>query len=377
MTLRFAPAPTGLIHVGNFRTWIICSHLGDHCNIRVDDTNAFANYEFIKNIKKLSLIFNLPIKNIHCQSSLHAKKRYIEFLNKIKNLTFEEDNCIRLKVNQPIHLVINKKSITVNITYNPVLLKSNGTPTFFLSVLSDDYDYKINHIVRGMDHIETCAIQHYVYEKIGFSAKFTILSFVLDSEGNKISKSKGALPVLDELYSLGICPTTLVIYLMKPSASKKEILLHLDKKDIMDRNSGYIIWDKEKVISLNRFVIDAIGFEQFYKNFIEWCEYLDMQLKYFYIEVIQEIYKAFKLRYKTFIQFYEFYQFVMNNKEYIILHPKIIDYNNKYQQRIATEYEKRYLQLAMQLACSDYNTPTANEIINIYACKKKKSDTKI
>ena len=114
-----------------------------------------------------------------------------------------------------------------------------------------------------MDHIETCAIQHFVYSKINFDTKFSILSFVLDYKGNKISKSKGALPVLDELYKLGICPTTLVVYLLKPSASRKDVILHLSGKKIMDNTSGYLIWDKEKVVSLNRFVIDVIGFEEF------------------------------------------------------------------------------------------------------------------
>ena len=117
--------------------------------------------------------------------------------------------------------------------------------------------------------------------------------------------------------------------------------------------------------------------KNFYKNLLSWCVYHNTNIKYFDCDLVLQIYKAFKLRYKTFLEFYKFYELVTNNTEYIILHPKVIEYNNKFQNRIATKYEKIYLQLAMQMSCLDYNTPTANEIINLYACKKKKSDPKV
>ena len=150
MKTRFAPSPTGYMHMGNLRTALL-NYLMARSNdgvfiLRIDDTDQDRNQtQFIDYIYDQMKYFGLDYDLTFKQSD--RLDRYKDVAQKIGTLT---DNGYELDMGG----------------YNMVIFRNNGYPTYNFSSILDDYDYDITHIIRGVDHIANLDKQKFIWNKI-------------------------------------------------------------------------------------------------------------------------------------------------------------------------------------------------------------------
>ena len=241
MRTRFAPSPTGSMHIGNLRTAFYAYALAKHSNgdfiLRIEDTDKKREKEGgVEDIQRLLKIFNIKWDEFYIQSErlsnykTAAEKLVSEghafycqceaknaktdgFSNELRDPCRDKKfttGAIKLLVpdNEGIgftDFVINKKvSWSTNIVGDATLLKSDGFPTYHLAVVVDDTDMKITHVLRGHDWMPSTPIHLLVYKYLGFEVpQIGHLTDIMDPDGGKLSKRKGSTSVqglLDEGY---------------------------------------------------------------------------------------------------------------------------------------------------------------------------------
>jgi len=230
---RFAPSPTGSMHIGNLRTAFYAYALAKHENgdfiLRIEDTDKKRE---VKNgtleIKALLEIFDIKWDEFYIQSErlplyknaaeeLVAKGHAFYCQCEAKNAKEEgfssilRDPCrdrdltsgaIKLKV--PDDGEVKFKDFILNeeilwhtpVVFDATLLKSDGYPTYHLAVVVDDHEMKITHVLRGHDWLPSTPIHLLVYKFLGYEIpKIGHLTDILDPEGGKLSKRKGSTSV--------------------------------------------------------------------------------------------------------------------------------------------------------------------------------------
>ncbi|GAT75294.1 glutamyl-tRNA synthetase [Ehrlichia ruminantium] len=260
---RFAPSPTGHLHLGGARTalfnWLYARHNNGKFLLRIEDTDSKrSSKELIDSIINSMIWLNIQHDGeIVLQSSRIS--RHVEIANQLIlnhkayycycseeeiNLEKEEytkkglhykHNCIWKNRNPPtgncskvirLHSDIEgitefKDKVYGTIVVNNVqlddmvLLRSNNTPTYLLSVVVDDYDMGITHIIRGTDHLTNTARQLLIYNALGWKPpEFAHIPLIHDENGNKLSKRHRALGI-HEYKNAGILPEALLNYLLR------------------------------------------------------------------------------------------------------------------------------------------------------------------
>ncbi|MEJ2441461.1 MAG: glutamate--tRNA ligase [Patescibacteria group bacterium] len=232
---RFAPSPTGRLHIGGLRTALYSYALAKHSNggfvLRIEDTDKKREVKGAKQeIEKLLKDFGLNWDEHYVQSERAKKgiyKKAAELLVKEgkafycqckpknakksgfskelrdpcrgKNLT---SGAIKLKVpdNEKITFVdyVHDKEISwdTSVVADATLLKSDGMPTYHLAVVVDDHDMGITHALRGHDWLPSTPVHLLVYKYLGYQPpEIGHLTDILDPEGGKLSKRKGSVTV--------------------------------------------------------------------------------------------------------------------------------------------------------------------------------------
>ena len=244
---RFAPSPTGFLHVGNIRAAIInflyAKKTGGKFFLRLDDTDVERVRDeyrdmILTDMSWLGLNYDLLFKESdrlekyeEAKNKLIASGRLYECFETPEDLNFqrkaqiasgiapiynraalnlneEQKQALRAQGLKPHYRFLLEDKITSwndkikgKITYegrhfsDPVLVRDNGVPTYTFCSVVDDVDYKITDIIRGEDHITNTAIQIQIFEALGAKApEFSHLALVKASEG-KISKREGGFDV--------------------------------------------------------------------------------------------------------------------------------------------------------------------------------------
>jgi len=228
---RFAPSPTGSMHIGNLRTALFAYALakrnkGDFL-LRIEDTDKKREVlGGVDEIKNLLQIFGLKWDEFYVQSERVKDGIYKKFSDELvrnghafycqcqaKNAKadgFSEelrDPCrekkltsgaIKLKVTEGKisfkDFVLNKEiEWDLSTVSDTTLLKSDGFPTYHLAAVVDDHLMKISHVLRGHDWMPSTPIHLLVYKFLGFTLpEIGHLTDILDPEGGKLSKRKGS-----------------------------------------------------------------------------------------------------------------------------------------------------------------------------------------
>ncbi len=262
---RFAPSPTGVLHTGSARTalfnYLFARKMGGQFLLRIEDTDiARSKPEYvdaiIDNLRWLKLDWNEDIvfqlsrterhKEVakemiqrgmayYCYASneeiqefrqRHPHEKFIspwrdkEVKGPQSDIKCDVQPVIRLKVKQHGSTTIGD-IIQGNITVNHnelddmVLLRSDGTPTYMLAVVVDDYDMKVTHIIRGDDHLTNAFRQKQIYDAMNWKApEFAHIPLIHDKTGKKLSKREGAMGV-DTYEALGYLPEAVVNHLLR------------------------------------------------------------------------------------------------------------------------------------------------------------------
>lgn len=252
--VRFAPSPTGHLHIGGARTalfnWLFARRFGGTFILRIEDTDLQRSTQesvdaIIDNIRWLGLDWDegpiLQSDRFHlyapyaerlvaegkAYASTKRKARDARFLDKSgEEIAAEEPPPETRKDERPaIFLKRPERTIVVNdlvhgeVTFAPdvvgdlVLMKSDGTPTYNFACVIDDAEMGITHIIRGDDHLSNTPKQLVLYEALGLPVPlFAHVPLIMGPDGSRLSKRHGATSV-GQFREEGILPEALVNFL--------------------------------------------------------------------------------------------------------------------------------------------------------------------
>ena len=354
---RFAPSPTGNLHLGGARTALINyiiskQNKSSKFYLRIEDTDRIrSKNEYIKNIlnsltwlgidwesepqiqsrqikrhkdiARLLLDKNLAYKCNCDEKKLEEKRLFIKKnnLNKKKICTICKNDkniqnlssnyAVRIKI--PINGKTNIKDIIQGeiISNNSelddyIILRKDGSPTYMLSVVVDDHDLGINYIIRGDDHLNNTLRQKYVYEFMEWKEpRYAHIPLIHGEDGKKLSKRHGAVNLID-LKEKGYLPEAIInnLILLGWSPNKKENeLINLTeiinnfKIDKFSKSSSIFSFDK-----LNFFNNYYLRLNENLEEFIKYCK-KDNNLKSYYNEDSDKLLRVFEV-YKKNLNYY-------------------------------------------------------------------------
>ena len=317
---RFAPSPTGNFHIGSARTalfnWLFAKNTKGNFLIRIEDTDKARSTKgsinkILDGLKWLNLDWDNEII-YQSQNQKRHKEVAEELLAKglaYKCFCSEEDlNKMReeakilkkpfrynrkwrekdpkdapkdispvIRIKSPIKGDTKIDDIiqgTIKVSNEEmddfIIMRSDGTPTYMLSVVVDDYDMNITHIVRGHDHLTNTFRQNVIYDAMKWKKPITAhIPLILGPDGSKMSKRHGAIDV-EEYKIKGILPSALINYMLRLGWS------HGDDEIISLENT--IKWfslekigkspakfDNEKLISVNSHYIKELNNDKIIK----------------------------------------------------------------------------------------------------------------
>ena len=262
---RFAPSPTGYLHIGGARTalfnWLYARHTGGKFLLRIEDTDRerstqAATDALIESLKWLGVqwdgepLYQFARAARHrevAEQLLAAGKAYRCYaspveLEEMREAARREGRAklydgrwrdrdpseappgvkpvLRLKVPLEGETVINDHVLGRIVFQNKdlddmVILRSDGTPVYNHAVVVDDHDMGITHVIRGADHMTNAARQVQVYMAMGWPVpEFAHVPLILGTDGAKLSKRKGA-PGIENFRAMGYLPAGLRNYLVR------------------------------------------------------------------------------------------------------------------------------------------------------------------
>jgi len=269
--VRFAPSPTGNLHIGGGRTalfnWLYASAKGGKFILRIEDTDKERSKqeyveEILGSLKWLGFSWDevyyqsqrQEIYRQHADRLLKEGKAYIEKSENKKEAIIFKVTPQTLKINDLIRGQIDFETETIK---DQVLIKSDGTPTYNFACVVDDATMNITHVIRGDDHISNTPKQVLFYEALGFSLpQFAHLPLILGAEGGRLSKRTGATAISD-YRKMGYLAEALVNYLLllswAPGENREVIDIEeaLSIFDIKDVNKTAATFDLKKLDWMN------------------------------------------------------------------------------------------------------------------------------
>jgi glutamyl-tRNA synthetase len=229
--VRFAPSPTGYLHVGGARTalfnWLFARRHGGTFILRIEDTDAErSSWEMVAGIVDGMRWLGLDWDEGPDVGGPHAPYFQSQRLDKYRDhahrlvaegQAYADEGAIRFKVpagqtrfDDLVHGPVKFENEHIE---NFVILRSDGHPTYHLSVVVDDIDMEITHIVRGDDHISNTPKQVLLYEAFGRPVpQFAHVPLILGPDKKRLSKRHGATSVM-EYPRLGYIPEGMVNFL--------------------------------------------------------------------------------------------------------------------------------------------------------------------
>ena len=263
--VRFAPSPTGYLHIGSARTalfnWLFAKHTGGQFLLRVEDTDAERSTQpaveaIFAGLRWLGLNWDgdvvlqskrAPRHREIAEAMLAAGNAYRCYCSsaELEQMRAEQKAAgqpmrydgrwrdrspadappgvkpvIRLKAPREGEVIIRDHvqgdvRIAADQLDDMVLLRADGSPTYMLAVVVDDHDMAITHIIRGVDHLNNAARQMQIYRAMGWTVPdFAHIPLIHGPDGAKLSKRHGALGV-EEYEKMGYRPEAMRNYLAR------------------------------------------------------------------------------------------------------------------------------------------------------------------
>jgi len=319
---RFAPSPTGPLHIGGVRTalfnWLFAKKNNGKYYLRIEDTDKERSkdefkHQIISSLAWLGIEHDgeeyIQSKNIHkhkaiadelvkkgfayyCYCSTEeleaqkdlAKKKNLPFLynRKCRDLKDKKDGPAILRFKSKISgsalikdLVQGDKNISNSTIEDFVILRKNNTPTYQLSATVDDHEMKVTHIIRGDDHMINTFKQKQIYEAMSWEVpNFAHIPLIHSDKGKKLSKRDNA-STLEDYKKIGIMPDALRNYLLRLgwSHKDKEIFTMQESIDLFSLSGvgkSPSKLDISRILSMNETYIKLIGEDKLFRLFKEY-----------------------------------------------------------------------------------------------------------
>lgn len=322
LTTRFAPSPTGYLHVGGARTalysWLYAKKNGGDFILRIEDTDLerstqasvdaimdgmnWLNLEWThgpyfqtKRFDRYKEVIEQLLASgnaYRCYSTAEEveamreeakEKGEIEKYNGLwrERTDYPEDKPFVIRFKNPLDGdVVIKDMVKGDITISNeqlddlIIARSDGTPTYNLTVVVDDWDMKVSHVVRGDDHISNTPKQINILKALGAVVpEYAHIPMILGDDGKRLSKRHGAVSVM-QYRDDGYLPEALLNYLVRLGwshgdqeiFSREEMIALFDLKDCNRAPSGF---NTDKLIWVNQHYMKTMDPEYVAKH-LEW-----------------------------------------------------------------------------------------------------------
>lgn len=265
--VRFAPSPTGYLHVGGARTalfnWLFARHHGGAFILRIEDTDRTRSTdEAIEQIIASLRWLGLDWDEFYRQTErFHLHQHYAEELLR-RGAAYEADGALWFSmpkegVTVVEDLIAGRVEFQNREFKDLVILRSDGTPTYNFACVVDDSEMGITHVIRGDEHLPNTPKQLHIYRALDLAPpKFAHIPLILGPDRTKLSKRHGALSVL-EYRRKGILSEAMVNFLVRLGWShgdqeiftREELIQYFDLDGVGQSPS---VFDEQKLLWLNR-----------------------------------------------------------------------------------------------------------------------------
>lgn len=300
---RFAPSPTGYLHIGGARTalfnFLYTKHIGGKFLLRIEDTDKERSTQeacnaILEGLKWLNIDYDGPpifqsknianhqraaedlvklgkayycitmpeeIQTLREEATRNGKSFIFRSPWREKNISKQPGAAIRIKAERDGYTEVNDLvQGTVKVSNETlddmVLLRSDGTPTYMLAVVVDDRDMGVTHIIRGDDHLSNAFRQIQIYKAFGWPVpEHAHIPLIHSEDGSKLSKRHGAVGI-DFYKNAGYLPEAINNYLLRLgwSHGDDEIISRenaIQWFDIRDVNKGPSRINFDKMMNVN------------------------------------------------------------------------------------------------------------------------------
>ena len=320
---RFAPSPTGYLHIGGARTalfsWLYARRMGGQFILRIEDTDRERSTEASVN----AILESMEWLNLECDEGPYYQtkriKRYKEVIQQLLDedkayycyCTKEELDELRerqlalklkprydgryrdykgpprpgvepvVRFKNPLNgivvvddLVRGKVAFDNQELDDLIIARADGSPTYNFTVVVDDMDMRISHVIRGDDHLNNTPRQINVFRALGVeSPQYAHIPMILGADGKRLSKRHGAVSVM-QYRDDGYLPEALLNYLVRLgwSYGDQEIFTReemINLFDIKDINQSASVFNPEKLLWLNQTYLKSSTYTQQAKA-LEW-----------------------------------------------------------------------------------------------------------
>jgi glutamyl-tRNA synthetase len=298
--VRFAPSPTGYLHIGGARTalfnWLYARHTGGTFILRIEDTDAARNSQeavdvILDGLRWLGLDWDEgpltgdatgPCKGdfgpyFQSQRKVNYQRRIEALLS--RGLAYEHEGAIKFKMQrEPVTIpdlvvgdVVRKLTDREEIDPDFVIMRSDGQPVFHLVNVIDDLEMNITHVIRGEDHLSNTAKHIALFKAFGVPPPhYAHIPLILNGDGSKMSKrDQGAS--LTSYLAEGFLPETVINYLSllgwSPKENREKMTLaetieRFDLPQILRHNAKF---DFEKLLWLQGEYARELAPDRFYE----------------------------------------------------------------------------------------------------------------
>jgi glutamyl-tRNA synthetase len=303
---RFAPSPTGYLHIGGARTalfnWLYAKHTGGKMLLRIEDTDrerstdaataaildgltwlgldwegdAISQFERAPRHREVAeelvalgkayYCYTTPEELEEMREKARAEGRPPRYDGRWRDRDPSEAPAgvkpvIRIKAPQEGETLV-RDAVQGDVRFpnkdldDFIILRSDGTPTYMHAVVVDDHDMGVTHIIRGDDHLTNAARQTVIYDAMGWDVpQMSHIPLIHGADGAKLSKRHGALGV-DAYRAMGYLPAALRNYLVRLgwSHGDDEIMSTeqmIEWFDVTDINKGAARFDFQKLEAIN------------------------------------------------------------------------------------------------------------------------------
>ena len=366
---RFAPSPTGALHIGGVRTalfnWLFSKNQKGTFHLRIEDTDK----ERSKEEHKIQIIKSLKWIGIEHDDEEYIQSQKIEDHIKIANELLKKGNAYKCYCSteeieeqkkrarqKKMPYIYNKKwrdadekdfpkdikpvirfkskiegnsklkdlvqgdvEIENNTIEDFIILRNDGTPTYNLSATVDDHQMGMTHIIRGDDHKINTFKQIQIYQAMGWDVpEFAHIPLIHTIEGKKLSKRDNA-STLDDYSKIGIMPDALRNYLLRLgwSYQDKEIFT-LDESikyfNLEGIGKSPSKLDMNRILSMNEHYIKTINENDLYQNLFEYCKIYKEEIKNDKETKIKSSLSFLKNKAKTLEDIYNNAKFIINDE---------------------------------------------------------------
>ena len=408
---RFAPSPTGPLHIGGVRTalfnWLYSKNHNGKFFLRIEDTDK----ERSKEEFKLQILNSLKWIGINHDGEEYIQSKNIESHIKVVNKLLETGNAYKcycssdeieeqklrakqkkipyiynrkwrdkseIEAPQDVKPVIRFKSkiegstkindlvqgdieIENNTIEDFIILRRDGTPTYNLSASVDDHIMDMTHIIRGDDHKINTFKQIQIYEALQWEKPlFAHIPLIHTLEGKKLSKRDNA-STIDDYEKIGIMPDALRNYLMRLGWSYKDKEIFSLEESIKYFNLEGIgkspsKLDMSRILSMNEYYIKNKSNDDLFQSFEEYCKNFKENINNEKLNIIKKSLTFLKNKAKTMEDIYNNSKFIINDE--IIIEKAEMSLLTKNAKNIIKSFMKKVNEIEV------FNKETLEPIIN-------------